>query len=97
MRDPASLMSELGLVSLSNAGPNKRCVTVREMKKVVRGRRSGADLKPPQAAVVKIDGGERRGKVGIRFRQARLREASANERARLWRLRATLGYAPAAK
>ena len=27
-------------------------------------RRSGADLKPPQAAVVKSDGGERCGKVG---------------------------------
>jgi hypothetical protein len=30
---------------------------------VLRGRRSGADLKPPQAAVVKSDGGERCGKV----------------------------------
>src|ERR1700730_3060870 len=46
-------------------------------RKVLRGRRSGADLKPPQAAVVKSDGGERCGKVGTRFRQARLREASA--------------------
>src|SRR5271165_6746744 len=44
-----------------------------------RGRQSGADLKPPQAAVVKSDGGERCGKVGTRFRQARLREASASE------------------
>jgi hypothetical protein len=38
------------------------------------------DLKPPQAAVVKSNGGERCGKVGTRFRQARLREAAqANE------------------
>src|SRR5208337_4622673 len=44
-----------------------------------RGRQSGADLKPPQAAVVKSDGGERCGKAGTRFRQARLREASASE------------------
>src|ERR1700724_4606088 len=45
----------------------------------VRGRQSGVDLKPPQAAVVKSDGGERCGKVGTGFRQARLREASASE------------------
>src|SRR5207302_6823707 len=32
-----------------------------------------------KAAVVKSDGGERCGKVGTRFRQARLREASASE------------------
>src|SRR5271166_1342191 len=44
-----------------------------------RGRRSGVDLKPPQAAVVKSNGGERCGKVGTGFRQARLREASASE------------------
>ena len=30
----------------------------------LRGRQSGADLKPPQAAVVKSDGGERCGNVG---------------------------------
>jgi hypothetical protein len=34
-----------------------------------RVRQSGVDLKPPQAAVVKSDGGERCGKVGTRFRQ----------------------------
>src|SRR3982074_1418450 len=44
-----------------------------------RGRQSGVDLKPPQAAVVKSDGSERCGKVGTGFRQARLREASASE------------------
>jgi hypothetical protein len=44
-----------------------------------RGRQSGVDLKPPQAAVVKSNGGERCGKVGTRFRQARLGEASASE------------------
>jgi hypothetical protein len=35
--------------------------------------------KPPQAAVVKSNGGERCGNVGTRFRQVRLREASASE------------------
>ena len=48
-------------------------------EKVLRGRQSGVDLKPPQAAVVKSNGGERCGKIGTRFRQARLREASASE------------------
>src|SRR5713226_8720753 len=48
-----------------------------------RVRQSGADLKPPQAAVVKSNGGERCGKVGTGFRQARLREASASEPLRL--------------
>jgi hypothetical protein len=42
------------------------------------GGQSGADLRPPQAAVVKSNGGERCGNVG-RFRQARLREASASK------------------
>ena len=36
-------------------------------------------LKPPQAAVVKSDGGERCGNAGTGSRQARLREASASE------------------
>jgi len=45
----------------------------------LRVRQSGVDLKPPQTAVVKIHGGERCGKTGTRFRQARLREASASE------------------
>src|SRR6266516_1708142 len=45
----------------------------------LRGRQSGSGLKPPQAAVVKSDGGERCGNAGTRFRQARLREASASE------------------
>src|SRR5215470_13107711 len=44
-----------------------------------RGRQSGADLKPPQAAVVKSHGGERCGNAGTRFQQARSREASASE------------------
>src|SRR6185295_16360929 len=38
-----------------------------------------ADLKPPQAAVVKSHGGERCGKAETRFRQAWLREANASE------------------
>ena len=57
----------------------RRCATVREMKEGLRGRQSGVNLKPPQAAVVKSNGGERCGKVGTRTRQARLREASASE------------------
>ena len=48
-------------------------------RKALRGRQSGVDLKPPQAAVVKSDGGERCGNAGTGFRQARLREASASE------------------
>jgi len=32
-----------------------------------RGRQSGVDLKPPQAAVVKSDGGERCGNVGTKI------------------------------
>jgi hypothetical protein len=34
------------------------------MKEGLRGRQSGVDLKPPQAALVKSHGGERCGKVG---------------------------------
>src|SRR5260370_10071268 len=51
----------------------------REMKEGLRVRQSGADLKPPQAVVVKGDGGERCGNAGTRIRQARLREASASK------------------
>src|SRR5437660_2650325 len=54
----------------------RRCATER---RALRGRQSGVDLKPPQAAVVKSDGGERCGNAGTRFRQARLREASASK------------------
>src|SRR5271169_3320973 len=49
------------------------------MKEALRDRQSGADLKPPQAAVVKSHGGERCGNGGTRSRQARLREASASK------------------
>src|ERR1039457_985822 len=48
-------------------------------RRALRGRKSGSGLKPPQAAVVKSDGGERCGNAGTRFRQARLREASASK------------------
>jgi hypothetical protein len=44
-----------------------------------RSLRSGAGFKPPRAAVVKSDGGERRGKDGTRFRQVRSRETSASK------------------
>src|ERR1700738_1348872 len=71
-------MSESGLVSRVSLVHTalRNCTRDRE---VLRGRQSGVDLKPPQAAVVKSDGGERCGKVGTGFRQARLREASASE------------------
>jgi hypothetical protein len=36
---------------------------IRQFQALLRGRQSGADLKPPQAAVVKSDGGEPR-KIG---------------------------------
>jgi hypothetical protein len=49
------------------------------MRRALRVRQSGADLKPPQAAAVKSRGGERRGNAGTRFRQARSTEASASE------------------
>ena len=56
-----------------------RCATVREMKEALRGRQSGAGLKPLQAAIAKSNGGERCRKAGTRFRQARLSEASASK------------------
>src|SRR6266852_6689567 len=64
------------------------------MKEALRDRQSGVDLKPPQAAVVKNDGGERCGKVGTRFRQARLREASASEPLMTCRKRIRTGGLP---
>jgi len=56
-------------------------------RRALRVRWSGADLKPPQAAVVKSDGGERCGNAGTGFRQARSREASASEPLRKCRKR----------
>src|ERR1700716_284489 len=76
---PASLgMSASGLVSrvLPFHTAVRNCT---RDEGACRGRQSGVDLKPPQAAVVKSDGGERCGNVGTGFRQARLREASASE------------------
>ena len=37
------------------------------MEEALRDRQSGADVKPPQAAVVKSDGGERCGGAGTMF------------------------------
>jgi hypothetical protein len=42
----------------------RRCVTLREMKRALRVRRSGADRKPPRVAAVKSSGGEHRGNAG---------------------------------
>src|SRR5712692_5512049 len=70
--------SGMGLVS--RACRSKRHVQLYERWRwALRVRQSGVDLKPPQAAVVKNHGGERCGKTGTRFRQARLIEASASE------------------
>src|SRR6516165_5177622 len=68
---PPSTASRL---STRNERPKRNCT-----RDALRVRQSGADLKPPQAAVVKSDGGERCGNVGTGFRQARSREASASE------------------
>ena len=73
------LMTALGLVS--RASPVQTAVRncTRDEGGPFEVGNQVSDLKPPQAAVVKSDGGERCGKVGTRFRQARLREASASE------------------
>src|ERR1700745_4162229 len=63
------------------AGPNGDGQLYERGRRALRGRQSGVDLKPPQAAVVKSNGGERCGNAGTGFRQARLREASASEAA----------------
>src|SRR6476660_6842983 len=63
----------------SNAGPHGEAQLYERWRRALQVRQSGADLKPPQAAVVKSDGGERCGNAGTRFRQARSREASASE------------------
>jgi len=63
----------------SIAGPNGHAQLYERWRRALRGRQTGVDLKPPQAAVVKSNGGERCGNAGTRFRQARLREASASE------------------
>src|SRR5215831_3036725 len=68
--------SELGLVSRAPPVHTGAAQLYERRRKVLRVRQSGADLKPPQAAVDKSHGGERRGKVGTRFR---LSEASASE------------------
>jgi hypothetical protein len=44
-----------------------------------RSLRSGVGSKPPRAAVVKSDGGKRRGNGGTRSRQVRSRETSESE------------------
>jgi hypothetical protein len=61
------------IVRLDPTKPNPSETALAEVyeipAKALRGRQSGVDLKPPQAAVVKSNGGERCGKVGTRFRQ----------------------------
>ena len=49
----------------STAGPHGEAQLYERWRRALRVRQSGADLKPPQAAVVKSDGGERCGNVGI--------------------------------
>src|SRR5262245_3113389 len=66
LSDVLTLSAELpdGVLCHERRPSKRRCATVREMKEGPSVRQSGADLKPPQAAVVKSDGGERCGKVG---------------------------------
>jgi hypothetical protein len=68
----------LGSCVTSIARPHGNAQLYGRWRRALRGRQSGADLKPPQAALVKSDG-ERCGNAGTRFRQARSREASASE------------------
>src|SRR3982074_2275477 len=68
------LHARVGSCVTSIAGPNGYAQLYERWRRALRGRQSGADLKPPQAAVVKSGGGEHCGKVGTRFRQARLRD-----------------------
>jgi len=63
----------------SIAGPNGGAQLYERWRRALRGRKSGSGLKPPQAAVVKSDGGERCGNVGTWSRQARLKEASESK------------------
>src|SRR5246127_970882 len=63
----------------SYAGPHGAAQLYERWRRALRVRQSGADLKPPQAAVVKSDGGERCGNGGTRSRQARVREARASK------------------
>ena len=54
----------LGSCVTSYAGPHGEAQLYERWRRALRVRQSGADLKPPQAAVVKSDGGERCGNVG---------------------------------
>src|SRR5215216_3712658 len=54
----------VGSCVTSIAGPNGYAQLYERWRRALRGRQSGVDLKPPQAAVVKSNGGERCGKVG---------------------------------
>jgi len=72
-------MSVVGLVSRVLPVHTAGAQLYERWRRALRGRQSGVDLKPPQAAVVKSDGRERCGNAGTRIRQARLREASASK------------------
>src|SRR6516164_282442 len=79
LRDCSPVNVRFGSCVTSIAGPNGHAQLYERWRRALRGRQTGVDLKPPQAAVVKSNGGERCGNAGTRFRQARLREASASE------------------
>jgi hypothetical protein len=51
----------VGSCVTSIAGPNGDAQLYERWRWALRGRQSGADFKPPQAAVVKSNGGERCG------------------------------------
>src|SRR5712692_10712628 len=72
-------MSAVGLVSRESPAQTAVRNCTRDEGRPFEVGNQVVDLKPPQAAVVKSDGGERCGNVGTKFRQARLREASASE------------------
>ena len=54
-----------GSCATSVAGPNGGAQLYERWRRALRDRQSGADLKPPQAAVVKSNGGERCGDAGL--------------------------------
>ena len=63
---------------MSEALPKQLCCTGDEGR-APRSLLAGAGFKPPRAAVVKSDGGERRGKGRTRSGQVRCKETSVSE------------------
>jgi hypothetical protein len=72
-------MIKVHVGGLMSYGPDLNESMERTAERALRGRQSGADLKPPQAAVVKNDGGERGGKVGTRSIERGDRKRTADD------------------